>query len=264
MEVGPDHRTQILLRTPAGLGTSAKNQEEPLFHSLAKLLRFPLVTVDGEKRPIQSVLFDDRSWEIQYVVVEAGNWFASRPVALATKVLEVPSWEDKVVRTGLTSGELPASPAADTVRPVSRQQELAWRRHFGWPDHDPYWRGPVDPALREFEGSSEDDPHLRRTGDLKGYELWGPSRAIGRLEDYLVEEGSWHIGYLLAWSGEWVFREQVLSTLHVCGISWGEHRILMEEATEGVINDLDAELRRRTEQRLEQVLEKATNSSEEA
>src|SRR5579872_6720206 len=130
MELWADHRTQIRLRSAGRSERSAKNQEEPLFHSLAKLLRFPVMTVDGEKRPIQSVLFDDRSWEIQYVVVEAGNWFASRPVALATKALEVPAWEDKVMRTRLTSAELPASPAADTVRPVSRQQELAWRRHF--------------------------------------------------------------------------------------------------------------------------------------
>lgn len=223
-----------------------------MFHSLEKLLRFPVVTADGEKRPIQSVLFEDRSWEIRYLVVEAGNWLASRPLVLATKVLEVPAWDDKMVRTQLTSAELLGSPAADTVRPVSRQQELAWRKHFGWPEHDLYWRAPLDPALREFEGSSEDDPHLRRTGDLKGYSLWGPSGSIGRLEDYLVEEGSWHIGYLLAWSGEWVFREQILSTAHVSGISWGEHRVVMEEAAEAAVSDPDAELRRRTEQRLDQ------------
>jgi hypothetical protein len=205
-----------------------KIREYVVFHSLATLSGFPLATADGEKRPIRNFLFDDRSWLVRYLIVDAGTWLAPRQVVLSTAAVNTPNWKKKVVPTELTLEQVLNSPPAETVRPVSRQQELAWSRHFGWPDQDSYWRGPSMAAQREFEGSGNDDPHLRRTADLKGYELLRSDGSLGKLEGYFIEDRSWHIGYLLMRQGEWVYREQLVSTQYVCGISWAEHRVLLD------------------------------------
>lgn len=198
-----------------------------MFHSLATLKDFPLTTADGEKRPIRGFLFDDRTWVIGYLVVEAGTWLAPRTVVVPVAATEIPDWKEKCVRSRLTLEQLLASPLAETVRPVSRQQELAWSRHFGWSDQEGHWYVPALAAQQEFEGSAEDDPHLQQTDDLKGYEVQRPDGRAGQLEGYLIEDRSWHIGYLLLRMGEWVYREQLVSTGQVSGISWGERRVVL-------------------------------------
>jgi hypothetical protein len=217
-------------QTAGGPGKSANLQENELFHSLSAMLQFPLVTADGEKRPIQGVLFDDRSWLIRYLVIVGGNWLAPRPVVVSTSAVEVSDWTMKHTRTQLTLQQVLSSPPAETVRPVSRQQELAWSRHFGWPQEEARWHMPAIAARREFEGSGEDDPHLRRAGDLKGYEVWGVEGSIGQLKSYLVQDRSWHIGYLAVRARDWVHGEQVIPTQRVCEVSWGEHRVWLEGA----------------------------------
>lgn len=210
--------------------TSAYSRESEVFHTLAILLRCPVITADGEKRPIQGFLFDDQSWLIRYLIVDAGNWLAPRPVVVSTAAVAAPDWKGKCVHTQLTVEQLLGSPPAETVRPVSRQQELAWSRHFGWPEGKGGWHFPSIPARREFGESEDDDPHLRRAWDLRGYEVWGNEGAVGHLDGYLVGERSWHIGYLAVRATEWVRGEQLISTEDVCGISWAEHRVWLRGA----------------------------------
>lgn len=214
----------------AGRNRERKDREGMLFHSFARLAVFPLLTANGQKRSIRGFLVDDRTWLIRYLVVEAGNWLAPRAVAVSTAATEVPDWKARCVPTSLTLEELLASPPAETVRPVSRQQELAWSRHFGWPEQDGSWHIPAMAARREFGGNGEDDPHLRRMEDVKGYQVWGRAGSIGQLEGYLMRDRSWQIGYLVVRAGEWVYREQLVATRRVCAISWGEHRVLLEGA----------------------------------
>src|SRR5690242_3378754 len=142
--------------------TSTPTKGDLVFHSLATLLEFPLVTSDGERRPIRSFLFDDRSWLIRYLIVDAGRWYAPRRVVIPASEVEVPDWKNKIVPARMTRDQLLSSPGLDSIRPVSRQQQLAWNREFGWPDRDPYWCGPAA-AGRHFRIQGKDDPHLRRT-----------------------------------------------------------------------------------------------------
>lgn len=227
---GSPDGARVTGKLPAVLERKRKLREYRVFHSLATLSGFPLITVDGEKRPIRNFLFDDRSWLIRYLVVDAGTWLAARQVVLSTSAVDVPDWKGKCVRTELTLEQVLSSPPAETVRPVSRQQDLAWSRHFGWPEQGRHWHLPAMAAQREFEGSGDDDPHLRRAEDLKGYDLLRPDGSVGQLEGYFVKDRSWHIGYLLVRAGEWVYREQMVPTEQVCGISWAEHRVLLESA----------------------------------
>lgn len=215
-----------------------------MFHSLAMLQEFPLVTTDGEKRPIRSFLFDDRSWTIHYLNVDAGRWYAPRPVVIPASAVEVPDWSQRKVPARLSLEQLLASPEADTIRPVARQQQLAWNRAFGWPDRDSYWCGPAAPGM-EFRLEGRGDPHLRRTDDLASYEIWGAQGRLGVLEGFFLKDGSWHIEYLLIRSGEWTFREKVVPTLQVSSISWGRHRVTVAEAAEAA----PAAERLRTERR---------------
>lgn len=199
-----------------------------MFHDLAGLVGIPVLTLDGEKRPVRNFLFDDRTWFLRYLIVDAGTWLAPRQVVISVAAVEAPDWGRRLIPARMTLAELLNSPDPETMRPVSRQQQLAWNRRFGWPEGEPYWGGPPSAPGMEFALHGEDDPHLRRALDLISYQVWEEERSVGLLEGYFLEEGSWHIGYLLVRSGEWVYRDRMITTRAVESISWGKHRVLLD------------------------------------
>jgi hypothetical protein len=199
-----------------------------MFHDLASLIAVPIITSDGEKRQVRNFLFDDRTWFISHLVVEAGTWLAPRQVVVPIAAIDPPDWKRRLITARLTTAEFLSSADAETMRPVSRQQQLAWNAHFGWPEGDRYWCGPPSAAGREFPQQAQDDPHLRRALDLTSYQVWEDDGSLGVLESFFVEEDSWHIGYLLVRSGEWLYRDRMISTNNVASISWGQQRVLLD------------------------------------
>jgi uncharacterized protein YrrD len=191
---------------------------------------------DGEIGKISNFLFDDQSWMIRYLVVDVGSWLRWRLVVISVTAIDAPDWETRTVRARLTKEQVRRSPAVDSQRPVSRQQEIAMREHYGWPA---YWnegvnvelRRPSLPAGREFPVHFGEDPHLRSTNDIIGYKVWDNESEIGRLENFIIDESSWHIGYLDVKTGDWLhFRSMLASTSSVTSVSWAHHRVNLQPA----------------------------------
>jgi hypothetical protein len=201
-----------------------------MFTSLETLMKIPLVTTDGQEHQVRSFLFDDRSWTIRFLVADAGSWFTRRQVVICTGTTDEPDWTKKVIAAKLTHQELVRCPDASSVRPVSQQQQLALKKHFGWPESEPrsYVPAALVPAQREFPVQANDDPHLRDTTDLLGYEVWSTDQRVGILSDFIMEPNSWHINYLSVRVGDWVYHEErFVPTLNVQSMSWGAHRVTL-------------------------------------
>jgi hypothetical protein len=204
-----------------------------MFRNLRALINGPLVARDGEEQRVRNFLFDDQSWSIRFVVIEVGTWASRRLSVIPTAVVSEPDWEKKAVTAYLAKEQLLKSPDADSVKPVSRQQQLALNKHFGWTDHVSDWAIPsaLVPTQREFPALTPDDPHLRGVLDITGYEVWTTDGYLGLLEDFVLEQASWHINYLLVDCGDWVRRrEQFISTLWVRAISWANHRVTLDRS----------------------------------
>jgi hypothetical protein len=205
-----------------------------MFTSLETLMKIPLVTTDGQEHQVRSLLFDDRSWTIRFLVADAGSWFTRRQVVICTDATEEPDWTKKVIPAKLTHQELVRCADASSVRPVSQQQQLALKKYFGWPESEPrsYVPAALVPAQREFPVQANDDPHLRDTTDLLGYEVWSTDRRVGILSDFIMEPNSWHIKYLFVKVGDWVYHEErFVPTLTVQSISWGAHRVTLKDGS---------------------------------
>ncbi len=201
-----------------------------MFTSLTTLMKIPLVTTDGKEHQVCSLLLDDRSWTICFLVANAGSWLFGRQVVIRTCATDRPDWTQKVIAAKLTHQELVRCADVSSVKPVSLQQQLALKKYFGWPDSEPTWYVPAAlvPAQREFPAEANDDPHLRNATDLVGYEVWSRDRRVGILSDFIMEPNSWHIKYLSVKVGDWVYRkERFVPTFTVQSISWGMHRVTL-------------------------------------
>lgn len=209
-----------------------------MLHDLETLKGSSVVATDGEIGTVRNFLFDDLSWTSHYLVVDVGTWFKRRDVVLPVAAVDPPDWAQKTFHVHLTKEQVGNSPDVDTEKPVSRQQEIALAEYFGkfanWVHTEFDW-GPASPTGMKYPVHTIEDPHLRSAGDLLGYEVWASDGDIGRLEGLIMDEASWHLGYLDVKAGDWLHgRSMLLPTRWVKSISWADLRINLHHSRDGI------------------------------
>jgi sporulation protein YlmC with PRC-barrel domain len=207
-------------------------------HNLKELVGSSVIATDGEMGSVRNLLFDDISWTIRYLVVDVGTWHKRREVVLPIAAVDLPDWVKRTVHVHLTKGQVGDSPDVDIEKPVSRQQEIAMEEYFG---KFTYWvstqleGGTLIPTGRKYPVRTKEDPDLRSAWNLPGYEVWATDGAIGRLESLIMEEATWHIGYLDVKAGDWLHsRSLLIPTRWVKSVSWADCRINLHHSREGI------------------------------
>jgi hypothetical protein len=205
--------------------------------NLKALIGSPVAATDGEMGSVRTFLFDDQSWKVRYLVVDVGNWLKRRDVVLPITVLERPDWAKRICHTHLTREQVQDSPAVDAEMPVSRQQEIAMHDYFGplasWVD-TVFNTSPM-PTGMKYPVHTTEVLHLRSTSHMLGYQVWATDGDFGILEGFVMDEASWHLGYLEVKSGDWLQNRSVLvPTRWVQSVSWTEFRIHLHHTKAGI------------------------------
>jgi hypothetical protein len=174
---------------------------------------------------VRTFLFDDQSWKVRYLVVDVGNWLKRRDVVLPITVLDKPVWANKTCCAHLTKDQVRNSPDVDTEEPVSRQQEIAMHDYFGplasWVDSE--FGMPAMPTGMKYPVQTAEVLHLRSTSHMLGYHVRATDGEFGILEGFVMDEASWHLGYLDVKSGDWLQNRSVLvPTRWVQSVSWAD------------------------------------------
>jgi uncharacterized protein YrrD len=203
---------------------------------LKALIGSPVVASDGEMGSVRTFLFDDQSWRVRYLVVDVGNWLKRRDVVLPIAALERPDWAQRTCRAHLTKEQVRNSPDVDAEMPVSRQQEIAMHEYFGplatWVD-SAFDTSPM-PTEIKYPVHTAEVLHLRSTSHMLGYQVWATDGDFGILEGFVMDEASWHLGYLDVKSGGWLQNRSVLvPTRWVQSVSWAEFRIHLHHTKTG-------------------------------
>ena len=169
-----------------------------ILRTLSILCGFQIEASDGPSGWIRDALLDDRTWNVTYLVVDVGNWVRRHDVIVPTAALDPPDWQNRACRTQLSRQKVRLSPAADTHKPVWRQQALAMRKYYGtfasWVDNE-YGMGGI-PTEMKYPVSAGEDPHLRSAMHLLNYEVWADDGEVGRLKELFIDRGRWRVGYL--------------------------------------------------------------------
>jgi uncharacterized protein YrrD len=208
--------------------------------STAKTLKgYKLDSLDGEIGKVKEFYFDDRHWTIRYLIADTGNWLTGRqvlisPYALGAIEKDVP---DLKIQVALTKKQIKESPSLNSDKPVSRQFEESYYGYYGWPT---YWSGPYMwgsyPYLlrnREQRKNSAEivkawDPHLRSTQAVSGYDIQALDGEIGHVEDFIVDDETWAIRYLIVNTGNWWPGKKVLvAPQWIERVSWSESNVFV-------------------------------------
>lgn len=200
---------------------------------------------DGNLGRVDDVLFDDASWTMRYLVADTA-WLFGRKVLLSAAVAGIPQADDTVFPVMLTKQQVEDSPSVDTDAPVSRQEEKALQRHYGWPE---YWMYPSSMAIA---GMGEDalgagvvdagappyaqgDPNLRSAKEVCGYTVQARDGDIGQVENFIIEDDSWIVRYAVIDTGNWwPGRKIVVSPRWVNDIEWSERQFTVRLTKEQI------------------------------
>jgi hypothetical protein len=83
------------------------------------------------------------------------------------------------------------------------------------------WTGSVN-------GEKSWDPHLRSTGAVRGYHIHAVDGEIGHIVDFLIEDESWAIRYIVVTTRNWWPGKHILIAIEwIDRVSWNESRIFV-------------------------------------
>jgi len=206
--------------------------------SKAKTLNgYKLESLDGEIGKVEEFYFDDRHWTIRYLVADTGNWLSGRKVLISPYALNSVIKSEKHLSVDLTKKQIQDSPSWDSHKPVSRQFEDDYYGYYGWPA---YWSGssvwgdyPYIERDRSkwgqfTKGTKTSDRHLRSTQEVTGYNLHALDGEIGHIEDFVIDDETWAIRYLIVGTKNWWPGKKVLvSPAWIERVSWSESKIFI-------------------------------------
>jgi sporulation protein YlmC with PRC-barrel domain len=201
------------------------------------LTGYKLASLDGEIGQVKQFYFDDKHWTIRYLVADTGNWLADRQVLISPYAMVVVNKEEHYIAVELTRKQIEDSPSLNSDKPVSRQFEEAYYGYYAWPTYwgGPYMWGPYSYPMRDREkwrestqGKKTWDPYLRSTHDVSGYHIQAADGEIGHVEDFVIDDETWAIRYLVIDTRNWWPGKKVLvSPQWIERVSWSELEVFV-------------------------------------
>ena len=215
-----------------------------MLHKTKTLEGYKLDSLDGEIGHVQGFYFDDQHWTIRYLVADTGNWLPRRQVLISPYALVAAVEDEKHIAVDLTKKQIENSPSLNSDKPVSRQFEESYYEHYGWPT---YWGGTAmwgySPyIIRDREQWSKSslmekawDPHLRSTHDVSGYFIQAADGEIGHVQDFVIDDETWAIRYLIVATRNWWPGKKVLiSPQWIERVSWTESKVFIKLTREAI------------------------------
>lgn len=215
--------------------------------SIKSLIGFTMGATDGEIGKVKEFYFDDETWTIRYLIVETGGWLFGRKVLISPIALLAPNWENEIFPINLTKEQIKNSPDIDTEKPVSHQQELEMYAHYPW---GTYWRsdylGSIPPPISMYDVILDEqknntnkkvqgDPHLRSTEKVTDYIINADYGDIGRVEDFLIDDSSWKIDFIVVDTGNLLPGKKVLiSPSWIKDINWDNSEVTVNATVDSV------------------------------
>jgi uncharacterized protein YrrD len=213
--------------------------------NIYSLTGYNLKASNGEIGEVKEFYFDDETWKIRYMVVKTGGWLSDREVLIAPQAIENVNLLDRFFKVSLTKKQISDSPNIDTHKPVYRRQEIELYDHYAW---EAYWLSGFYPGgylgvsvpFPSIEHKElippgydkevpKDDLHLRSTKKVTGYHVHAKDGDVGHIDDFVIDDQSWEVLYLVIDTHNWVGGKKVsVPMAHILNVDWDNSKIYLD------------------------------------
>lgn len=186
------------------------------------MLIYKLAAVDGPIGKVKDFLFDEAHWAVRWMVASTGNWLPGRKVLISPISLGEPDWNSRLFPVRMTKGEIESAPGLEADEPVSREYERKYFNQFSWPYYwggVGIWAGGITPGslfVRQESARQDTLPPeagtdvLRSVDEVTGYHIQATDDDVGHVEDFIVDDVSWKLRYIVVDTRNWLPGRKVL------------------------------------------------------
>jgi len=218
---------------------------------LKELIGYTVDCPDGEIGKADDLYFDDFQWAIRYLVVDTGSLLNGKKVLISPEAFERVDRVQKRFYLNIKKEVVESSPEAiQSDLPILRQQEADLHDYYGWPY---YWSDALTPGTvpgtyipasipvtgpeNQPERSEVTDSHLRSTTEVIGHHISARDGEIGRVEDFISNDGNWKILYMIVDTGRWLPGQKVLiSPTWIRKVDWTDSKVDVDLKRETIQN----------------------------
>jgi hypothetical protein len=212
-----------------------------MLRSVKEIKGYVLQALDSEVGRCKDFLFDDDYWTIRYMVADTGKWLPGRSVLISPISLDEPNWSSGRFPVRLSKQQIEGAPGFDEDKPVSRQYEVEYFRYYDWPY---YWGGAAAWGVMAAPGplfnqekaddkpakNDSGDKHLRSIDEVTGYHTQATDGEIGHVEDFILDDETWTIRYLVVDTRNWLpGKEVLLSPEWIQSIDWADRKVTVDQ-----------------------------------
>lgn len=209
-----------------------------MLRNVKSLAGFKIHATDGYIGKADDFFFDENTWTIRYLIVDTGPWLVGRKVMVYTAAIDKPDWDREEFLLNVSQEKVKNSPDIDVKRPISREQQMQLHSYYQWPGYaylhfpapDIVPPPPPTPQMPpQFPPEDQEQSHLRSAEEVKGYHIQATDGEIGHVEDFLVDDESWVLRYLIVDTRNWLPGKKVLIAPEwIQDIIWHDQKVFVE------------------------------------
>ncbi|MGB8377871.1 MAG: PRC-barrel domain-containing protein [Rhodanobacteraceae bacterium] len=115
----------------ADTSAASQNASDTHLRSSNVVMGYHVHASDGDIGHVQSLLVDEQTWAIRYLIVNTSNWWLGHQVLIAPEWIRDVSWSDRMVSLDLTRQKIKDAPPYDSAFQVDRMHEISVYKHYG-------------------------------------------------------------------------------------------------------------------------------------
>ena len=147
-----------------------------MLRGIGDLKRFSIAATDADLGSVSDLYFDDRSWAVRYLVVDAGRWLPGRRLFVSPRSARTSA--PTTLHVGVSKRQI-------EIGSASSAQSC----------------GVLPESLVRAGGDG--DSHLQAATAVVGYAIRTEDGEIGHVKDVLVDDKAWTIRYLVVDTEHW-------------------------------------------------------------
>jgi sporulation protein YlmC with PRC-barrel domain len=218
-----------------------------MLRSLKHLERYKVTATDGDIGTVENFLLDDARWTVRYLVVETDGFLDGRQVLITPISFREVDFPAERFRLSISMSRVIGSPLRSADLPVSQQYEQDYYSYYRYPYYAGYqglWGMggyPAGLAAAPYHATGEPlrepsfDFHLRSAREISGYHIEASDGSIGHVKDFVVDDETWQIRYLiLSTTNWWPGNTVLIAPEWASRVSWPERKIHLGMTREAI------------------------------
>ena len=200
-----------------------------------ELKGYKLSGIDGEIGNVKEFIFDDKFWAVRYLIANTGTLFTGKKIMISPYLMQSVDYEKEAINIDLTKEQIKDSPEFDEDK-ISAEDESNYSSYYGTPSYrsGPNMWGAQSSLIRDRNrwgnnlGEDSWNSTLRRTSVVDDHDIHANDGDIGHVDDFIIDDESWAIRYLIVDTKDWVPGKKVLiSPEWIECISWDESKVFV-------------------------------------